>query len=128
MAAKFFLRMKALSRAKGARATQAAAYRAGERIRDRRMSTVYDYSDREEVAYKEIMLPAEWEGCAEVNWARDRETLWNAAEFAGKRCNARVGREILVFLPPGKGAGGVAAGVRGGVGTKFGGTGSEHVG
>ena len=100
MAATFFLRIKVLTRAKGARATYAAAYRAGERIHDRRMSEVYDYSDRGEVAYKEILLPAEWDDCAEVSWARDRETLWNAAEFAGKRCDARVAREVLVFLPP----------------------------
>jgi hypothetical protein len=100
MAATFFLRIKVLSRAKGARATYAAAYRAGERIRDQRTSKVYDHSDRGEVAYKEIVLPAEWDDCAEVSWARDRESLWNTAEFAGKRCDARVAREVLVFLPP----------------------------
>jgi hypothetical protein len=100
MAATFFLRFKVLSRARGEATTQAAAYRAGERIRDRRTSKSYDHSDREDVAYKEIVLPAEWDNCAEVNWAREREALWNAAEFAGKRCNARVGREILTFLPP----------------------------
>ena len=100
MAATFFLRIKVLTRAKGALATRAAAYRAGERIRDRRMSKAYDHSDREDVAYKEIVLPAEWDGCADLNWARDRERLWNTAEFAGKRCDARVAREVLVFLPP----------------------------
>jgi hypothetical protein len=56
--------------------------------------------DREDVAHKEIVLPQEFEGCAEVGWARDRATLWNAAEFAGKACNARVAREVLVHFPP----------------------------
>jgi hypothetical protein len=99
MGAEFFVQIRALSRAKGARAPQAAAYRAGERIRDRRMSDVYDYSDRNDVLHKEIVLPAEWDDCAEVSWARNRETLWNTAELAGTRCNARVAREVLVFLP-----------------------------
>jgi hypothetical protein len=99
MTAKYHLRIKVLSRAKGARATEAAAYRAGERIRDRRTSAVDDFSDRKDVVYKEIVLPAEWDNCAEMSWARDRETLWNAAEFVNKRCDARVAREVLVLLP-----------------------------
>jgi MobA/MobL family protein len=98
MSAEFFVQIRALSRGKGARAPHAAAYRAGERIRDRRMSDTYDYSDRNDVLYKEIVLPKEWDGCGEVDWARDRETLWNTAELPG-RCNARVAREVLVFLP-----------------------------
>jgi hypothetical protein len=99
MTAMYHLRIKVVSRAKGGRATEAAAYRAGERIRDRRMSAVDDFSDRNDVVYKEIVLPAEWDNCAQMSWARDREALWNAAEFAGKRCDARVAREVLVFLP-----------------------------
>ena len=99
MTAKYHLRIKVVSRTKGARATAAAAYRAGERIRDRRMSAVDDFSDRKDVVYKEIVLPAEWDNCAEMSWARDRETLWNAVEFANKRCDARVAREVLVMLP-----------------------------
>src|ERR1700730_6695277 len=57
--ATYFLRARHLSRGKGARATRAAAYRAGERIRDERTSEVYDYSDRRDVAHKEVILPAE---------------------------------------------------------------------
>ena len=42
------------------------------------------------------MLPA---GIADAAWAKDRSTLWNAAEIAEKRKDARVAREIEVSLP-----------------------------
>jgi hypothetical protein len=35
-----------------------------------------------------------------MEWARDRAKLWNAAEKAGTRRNSRLGREVLVILPP----------------------------
>ena len=41
--AKYFLHVKVFSRGKGSRVTRAAAYRAGERIRDERTSEVYNY-------------------------------------------------------------------------------------
>lgn len=34
-----------------------------------------------------------------MDWARDRATLWNAAEHAGKDRHSRLGREVLVILP-----------------------------
>jgi hypothetical protein len=34
-----------------------------------------------------------------MNWARDRSTLWNAAERAGRRNDARLAKEVIVFLP-----------------------------
>jgi len=79
--------------------TRAAAYRAGERIRDERTSEVYDYSDRCDVAHKEIVLPADLADDPGMAWARDRATLWNAAEHAGLRCNSRLAREWLAILP-----------------------------
>jgi hypothetical protein len=42
--AKYFLYVKVFSRGKGSRVTRAAAYRAGERIRDERTSEVYNYA------------------------------------------------------------------------------------
>jgi len=52
--AKYFLHVKVFSRGQGSRVTRAAAYRAGERIRDERTSEVYNYSDRQDVLHKEI--------------------------------------------------------------------------
>jgi hypothetical protein len=97
--AKYFLRVRHISRGKGARATRAAAYRAGERIRDERTSEVYDYSGRRDVAYKEVVVPSDLAGRPDVAWTQDRSTLWNAMEYSGVRCNSRMAREWLVFVP-----------------------------
>jgi hypothetical protein len=96
----YFLRSKHISRSKGSRVTRAAAYRAGERIRNEGTSEVFDYSSRGDVLHKEIVLPADLADRADMAWAQDRGTLWNAAEHAGRRCNSRLAREWLVFLPP----------------------------
>ena len=95
----YFLHLKSFSRAKGSRITHAAAYRAGERIRDERTGESYNYSHREDVVGKGIVLPKELADRPDASWARDRSTLWNAAE-RGDRRNLRVGREVLVLLPP----------------------------
>ncbi|HEY3784364.1 MAG TPA: MobQ family relaxase [Steroidobacteraceae bacterium] len=97
--ATFFLRSKHISRGTGARVTRAAAYRAGERIRDERTGDIYDFSGRQGVAHQEIVLPSQLAGHAQVDWARDRSTLWNAAERVGQRRDSRLARELLVFLP-----------------------------
>jgi MobA/MobL family len=96
----YFLRARHVSRGKGARVTRAAAYRAGERIRDERTGEIHDYTDRHDVAYKEVVLPADLAGRADMSWTQDRSTLWNAAEHAGARRNSRLAREWLVLLPP----------------------------
>src|SRR5438270_824231 len=98
--AKYFLHVKVFSRGKGSRVTRAAAYRAGERIHDDRTSESYDYSDRQDIPHKEILLPSQLAGRTDVNWARERSALWNAVEQAGQRRNARLAREVLVTLPP----------------------------
>ncbi len=85
---------------RGSRAPSAAAYRAGERIRDERTGAVYDHRRRRDVMHKEIVLPAKLARAGrELDWARNRATLWNAAEHAEVRRNARVAREFVVGLP-----------------------------
>jgi len=98
--AKYFLHIKTFSRSSGARATRAAAYRSGERIRDERTRKSYNFSNRRDVVHKGILLPSQFQGRADMDWARDRSTLWNAAEYAGRQRNSRVAREVLVNLPP----------------------------
>ncbi len=95
----YFLRSKHISRSNGSRVTRASAYRAGERIRNEGTSEVFDYSSRRDVSYKEIVLPADLADRADMAWTQDRSILWNAAEHAGLRCNSRLAREWLVFLP-----------------------------
>jgi ATP-dependent exoDNAse (exonuclease V) alpha subunit len=94
----YFLNMKTFGRANGSSAASAVAYRAGERIRDERTGKTYDHSGRQDVMHKEIVLPSKFAG-DEMAWARDRASLWNAAENSETRKNARVAREYLVALP-----------------------------
>ncbi len=94
----YFLYMKTFGRANGSSATSAIAYRAGERIRDERTGKTYDHSSRQDVLHKEIVLPAKLAD-TDMSWAQERAALWNAAEAAEPRKNARVAREFLVALP-----------------------------
>jgi ATP-dependent exoDNAse (exonuclease V) alpha subunit len=94
----YFLNMKTFGRSGGSSAASAAAYRAGERIRDERTGKTYDHSERRDVMHKEIVLPSRFAD-EDMAWARDRASLWNAAESAETRKNARVAREYLVALP-----------------------------
>lgn len=87
--------MKPVSRASGRTAIAAAAYRAACMLLDRDSGEVHDYSRKAGVVQSGIILP---EG-VDAGWARDRESLWNAAEAAEKRKDARVAREFEVALP-----------------------------
>lgn len=94
----YYLNLKTFGRSGGSSAVSAAAYRSGERIRDERTGRTYDYTERRDVLHKEIVLPG-FGSRSELNWAKDRAGLWNAAEAAEVRRNARVAREYLVALP-----------------------------
>jgi ATP-dependent exoDNAse (exonuclease V) alpha subunit len=95
----FYMQISSVGRGAGRRATVAAAYRAGERIRDERTGELHNYTRRRDVLHTEIFLPAQVDASAAA-WARNRERLWNTAEHAEKRHNARVAREYQVALPP----------------------------
>ncbi len=55
----------------------------------------HDFTRKEGVEHCEIVLP---DGVS-ADWARDRSKLWNAAEFAENRKDARVAREFELALP-----------------------------
>lgn len=96
----FHLDIKPVSRNAGRSATSAAAYRAGESIRDERTGALYNHSKRQDVLHKEIILPAKLDHPeAGMEWARDRATLWNAAEKIETQSNSRVAREYMAALP-----------------------------
>ncbi len=84
---------KPIARSSGRSAVAAAAYRVGERLRDERQGIEHDYSQRTGVLSSELVLPKE------VGKAWTREQLWNAAEGAEKRKDARTAREWEVALP-----------------------------
>jgi ATP-dependent exoDNAse (exonuclease V) alpha subunit len=94
----YFLNLKTFGRSGGSSAVSAAAYRSGERIRDERTGRTYDHTDRQDVLHKEILLPSHLADF-DMSWAKERAYLWNAAEAAESRRNARVAREYLVVLP-----------------------------
>lgn len=91
----YHLAMKPISRASGRSAVAAAAYRASQKLTNERDGQTHDFTARRGVEHTEIVLP---DG-VDAEWAQDRSTLWNAAEFAENRKDARVAREVEVALP-----------------------------
>lgn len=83
--------MKGISRGQGRSAVAAAAYRSGEKLVDERTGEVYDYERRSGVLYSEVFLPD--------GGTMERSELWNMAEAAEKRKDAKVAREIVIALP-----------------------------
>ena len=94
----YHLSIKPVSRGRGRSATAAAAYRSGELVQDLTSGEGFDYTRRRGVEHTEIVLPTA-AAKLDINWARDRESLWNAAELAEQRKDARVAREYEVALP-----------------------------
>lgn len=72
----------------------AAAYRAGERLKDERTGKVYDYTRKKEVVYSEIMCPDQ-----APSFFYDRASLWNSVEQVEKQDNAQLYREFELALP-----------------------------
>jgi ATP-dependent exoDNAse (exonuclease V) alpha subunit len=94
----YHLTIKPVKRGEGRAATAAAAYRAAELVADDRTGEVFDYTRKRGVEHTEIVLPATI-ARQDGHWARDRQELWNAAEAAEKRRDARVAREYEVAVP-----------------------------
>lgn len=87
--------MKPITRSSGRSAVAASAYRSGECLTNERDGLTHDYSRKSGIEHAEIILP---KGSG-AEWARDRGALWNAAEAAEKRSDARVAREFEIALP-----------------------------
>jgi hypothetical protein len=94
----YHLSTKPVSRGMGRSATAASAYRSAELVHDFSSGEVFDYTRKRGVEHAEIVLPTA-AAQQDINWARDRQALWNAAEMAEKRKDARVAREYEVALP-----------------------------
>jgi ATP-dependent exoDNAse (exonuclease V) alpha subunit len=94
----YHLSVKPVSRSGGRSATAAAAYRAAERLRDESTGQTFDYTRKRGIEHREIVLPSDAVK-RDIQWPRERQALWNAAEAAEKRKDARVAREYEVALP-----------------------------
>ena len=92
----FIASTKSISRGKGQSAVASASYRAGVELEDKRYGKTHDYSKKHGVMSADIILPT---ALAATGADIDRSDLWNKAEFAEKRKDARVAREWLVNLP-----------------------------
>jgi len=89
----YHLSVKSISRSAGRSVVAAAAYRAGQELIDERQGLTHDYTRKQGVEDAFIVTP---DG---ADWAQDRNTLWNAAEAAEKRKDAKTGREYELALP-----------------------------
>lgn len=76
------------SRADGHSAVKAAAYRARASFLDRRTGLRHSYRGRTGLLSDEV-----------IGWQGSAEDLWNAAEAAETRSNARIARELRPALP-----------------------------
>jgi Ti-type conjugative transfer relaxase TraA len=91
----YHLSMKPIGRASGRSAVAASAYRSGECLTNERDGLTHDFTRRDGVEHSEIVIPRG----SGAEWALDRSALWNAAEAAEKRVDARVAREFEIALP-----------------------------
>ena len=92
----FIASTKSISRGSGQSAVASASYRAGVELEDKRYGKTHDYSKKHGVMSADIILPS---ALADAKATVDRGELWNKAELAEKRKDARVAREWLVNLP-----------------------------
>jgi Ti-type conjugative transfer relaxase TraA len=90
----FHLHCRIISRSAGRVAIAAAAYRAGERLRDERTGQVYNYSRKQGVSFRAILAPK-----GSPSWVFDRQVLWNKVEQAETRKDAQLARDITLALP-----------------------------
>lgn len=88
----FHCKAKSVSRGAGRSAVAAAAYRSAERLEDERTGTTHDFRKKRGVVYTEIVTPDETPPVS-------RRQLWNMAEAAEKRKDAKVAREWELGLP-----------------------------
>ena len=90
----YHLSIKIITRGKGKSAVAAAAYRAGETIKNEYDGIVHDYTRKSGIIHTEIMLPEN----APQEYST-RAVLWNAVEKSERFCNAQLSREIEIALP-----------------------------
>ena len=98
----YHLSVKAVSRGGGRSAVACAAYRQAESLHDERTGQTHDYERKRGVEARLLLMPDGVGGSSVMageNWTAERERLWNAAEAAERRKDARVAREYELALP-----------------------------
>ena len=82
---------KTVNRTSGRSSVAAAAYRAGDEIKDQRTGLNHNFTRKEGVAYSEII--------SNLDIEIKRAELWNLAEEKENRKDARTAREWVIALP-----------------------------
>ncbi|RVT80662.1 hypothetical protein DXV76_20960 [Rhodobacteraceae bacterium CCMM004] len=91
----YHLHARFVKRSEGRSSVAAAAYRAGEKLRDERQGQTFDFRHKAgQVQHAALLLP---EGAPEH--LRDRAALWNEVERVNKRKDAQPAFEIELALP-----------------------------
>ncbi|HHE1045162.1 TPA: MobQ family relaxase [Streptococcus agalactiae] len=94
MADSFHFSVNIISRGKGKSAVASAAYISGEKIKNEWDGVTHDYTRKEKVLVKNIILPdhipKEFSAIS---------TLWNKVEMAEKNSNAQLARQFIIGLP-----------------------------
>ena len=83
-----------ISRSQGRSVVAAAAYRSAEKLHDEKLEKSYNFTKKNDVVAKEILLPEN----APIE-LKDRATLWNKVEQKESRKDAQLAREINISLP-----------------------------
>lgn len=90
------MQVKPVSRSVGRSATASAAYRSGTVIECKREGKIHDYTKKSGIVKESSNI---FYSDRQYAWANDRQLLWNKAEEAEKRKDARVAREYVIALP-----------------------------
>ena len=91
----FYFNAQAISRSSGKNACRAAAYNSRSEIIDCKAGKSYDYSNRTDLAYSQVMTPTIDGRTLEI----DRSELWNLVEAGEKRPDAQLARSLVLALP-----------------------------
>lgn len=87
----YYCKTQHIGRASGRSSVAAAAYRSGSRLEDRRTGLEHDFTRKQGVIHSKIFTPHDIE--------ISRNELWDKAEKAENRKDARTSREWIIALP-----------------------------
>ncbi len=94
LSAQIISRTKKEDRTKEYSVVAAAAYRAGEKIKDERTGKTHDYRNKTGVDGTVILAPLD-----APDWVFDRTRLFNKVESTEKRIDSQLAREIQLAIP-----------------------------
>ncbi len=92
--ASYHCSVKIIKRSSGRSAIASAAYRARDKLHDKRQGLTFDYTKKQGLAHSIILAPEN-----APQWVYNRPELWNKVEQTEKRHDSQLAREIEIALP-----------------------------